>query len=296
MPGTPHIRAATSEDIPGLVKLFARYYNQHKPAAYFEWQFFQEVLPCALTVAVDDHDDVVGSFGYMRRPLSNGLICGQVMDILLDENQRGKGIFVAMAKHAFSVFTDVQIRVVLSNQAGTAALTRALGWKTLARVPVYTKSAQSDDQGHVLPALEAFIDPLRIQYTERSENWRFDQHPLNTYYRLETASLHGYLKLFVDPVDDTRRFGDVLYVTSNLELLRTQDWLSEAMNWFKEQGAGTCGLWSLPGNVVSTAALNEGFTIGEQERWLCGQVVDAACHDIFEETAWEVCAADAEFY
>ncbi len=292
----PVVRLAEPTDFPGLVRLFGRHYAQFKPEAYFAWQFFSPSAPAALAVAVDGSGEVVGSFGFMRRPLTDGRWAGQVMDILLDTDQRGKGVFDRLAHLAFSAFPDVALRLVLSNAAGTGALLRRPGWRAVARVPVFLADLSADT-----PAAAGLSDapspapPLAIAYDEAWERWRFDAHPFNRYHRLDEAGVRGYLKLFVDPKDSSRRAGDILLV-SPASPAATHAWLRAAREWFRAQAVPRCGLWALPGTPAAQAAVAAGFLPREQERWLCAQVVDNSGAFRLEDAAWDVRAADAEFY
>ena len=291
------VRAAVPADIPGLVSLFRRHYAQHKPDAYFRWQFFSPEMPASLAVATAG-GEVVGSFGCMRRALTHGLRAAQALDMLLDEPFRGQGVFARMAAHAAAAFPEVDVRIVLANRSGMAAVARRLGWAVVAQVPVYAALADGGAGSPAAPergAAESGEEALRIRYDETVESWRFASHPLNRYHRLEAAGLRGYLKCFADSVDSARRFGDILAVSSGDPGQRNA-WLRQALEWFRADGVGACGLWSLPGNPWAESALRIGFTPREQERWLCVQWADPAPAAEFRSRRWDVCAADAEFY
>ena len=295
--GKIQVRAAGPADIPGLVRLFHRHYAQHKPAAYFEWQFFAPEMPAALVVAEAD-GEVVGSFGFMKRALTRGLRAAQAMDMLLDEPFRGQGLFAQMAAQAAAAFPEVDVRLVLANRAGMAAVTRRLGWSVVAQVPVYAASLAGETGMPVSPApieAESGEEAVRIRYDEVVEAWRFAAHPVNRYHRLEASGLRGYLKCFTDPGDSARRFGDILYVAPGAPGQR-EAWLRRAVEWFRAEGVGECGLWSLPGNLWAESARRIGFRPREQERWLCAQWADKAPVDGLRTRRWDVCAADAEFY
>ena len=157
------LRIATLDDLSGLVQLFQHHYNQYKPEAYFAWQYFGAVHPVTLIVAQDVDNKIVGSFGAMVRPMSRGLLAAQAMDLLLDETHRGQGTFARMAELAFAALPEVDLRIVLSNQAGTAAVTRTLGWSRIARVPVWSP-AEPSPAGR--PAPVPSLEPLKIIFTD----------------------------------------------------------------------------------------------------------------------------------
>ena len=291
------VRAAGPADIPGLVRLFQRHYAQHKPAAYFAWQFFAPEMPAALIVAEAD-GEVVGSFGFMKRALTHGLRAAQAMDMLLDEPFRGQGLFARMAAQAAAAFPEVDVRLVLANRAGMAAVTRRLGWSVVAQVPVYAASLADATGMPVSPApieAESGAESLRIWYDEIVEAWRFAAHPVNRYHRLEASGLRGHLKCFADPGDPSRRFGDIMRVAPGNSGQR-EAWLRCALDWFRAEGVGECGLWSLPGNPLAETALRIGFRPRAQERWLCAQFPGAGAGEALRTGRWDVCAADAEFY
>lgn len=291
------VRMAAPADIPGLVRLFRRHYAQPKPAAYFRWQFFSPDMPAALVVA-EAAGEVIGAFGFMRRALTHGLQAAQAMDMLLDEPFRGQGWFAQMARQAAAAVPAVDVRVVLANRAGMAAVTRRLGWVVVAQVPVYAISLSGGAGTAACPAppdAESGEEALHIRYDEAVAAWRFAAHPLNRYHRLEAAGLRGYLKCFADPADPARRFGDVLYAAPG-DSAQREAWLRQALEWFRAEGVGECGLWSLPGNPWAESALRIGFRPREQERWLCVQWTNKAPTAGLRTPRWDVCAADAEFY
>ena len=291
------VRAAVPEDIPGLVRLFGRHYAQHKPDAYFRWQFFSPEMPASLAVT-DADGEVVGAFGFMRRALTHGLQGAQAMDMLLDGPFRGQGWFEQMAAQAAAAFPDVDVRLVLANRSGMTAVVRRLGWTVVAHVPVYAASISGEAGAAASPAspgADSGEEAVRIRYDEAAEAWRFTAHPVNRYHRLEASGLRGYLKCFADPGDPARRFGDILYVAPGAPGQR-EAWLRRAVEWFRRQQIASCGLWALPGNPLAESALRAGFLPREQERWLCVQWVGGSPDDGFRSRPWDVCAADAEFY
>ena len=291
------VRAATPADAPGLVRLFRRHYAQPKPAAYFRWQFFSPEMPAALAVAEAD-GEVVGSFGFMPRALTHGLRGAQAMDMLLDAPFRGRGLFAQLAGLAAAAVPAVDVRLVLANRAGMAAVVRRLGWTAVAQVPVYAVSLAGGTGTAACPAppdADSGAEAVRIRYDEAVETWRFAAHPLNRYRRLDVAGLRGYLKCFADPAEPARRFGDVLCAAPG-DSGQREAWLRQALEWFRAEGVGECGLWSLPGNPWAESALRSGFEPREQERWLCVQWADTAPAAAQRSRRWDVCAADAEFY
>jgi len=289
----PFVRLAEKSDIPGLVCLFSRYYSQNKPAAYFEWQFFSIEMPASLVVTVDGNN-VVGSFGLMCRPLSNGMRCAQAMDMLLDETYRGTGLFKEMARVARQSIPAVDGLVVLANRAGMEAVTRVLGWKMISKVPVFKISGIPDcggpDYGTRVQS-DRKDSSIHILYSRETELWRFNQHPLNTYHRLQTPETHGYVKIF--SASDVGLVGDILYVMS-ATAHEIEKWLCLAFKWFRENRVQICGLWSLPGTVMAQSAEKVGLLPNQQDRWLCVDVLKDSKR--LEHGQWNVCEADAEFY
>ena len=291
------VRAAVPDDIPGLVRLFGRHYAQHKPEAYFRWQFFSPEMPAALVVA-EAAGEVVGSFGFMKRALIHGLRAAQAMDMLLDVSFRGQGIFAQMAAQAAAAFPDVDVRLVLANRSGMEAVVRRLGWAVVAQVPVYAVSISGEAGADASPepsGADSGEEAVRIRYDEAAEAWRFAAHPVNRYHRLEASGLRGYLKCFADPGDFARRFGDILHVAPGAPG-RREAWLRRAVEWFRAEGVAEGGLWSLPGRPWAETALRVGFKPREQERWLCVQEMGGQSGEALRSRRWDVCAADAEFY
>ncbi len=283
------IRPARKEDAGALSQLFQKYYRQDKPAAYFEWQFFSPAPP-AVCMVVESEGSLIGTCGCVQRTVTDGSLAGHIVDMLVEEEFRGQGIFPRLLTAAMAAFPEVALYVVLPNAHGLQAIMRQPKWVNKGTVPLYqyVPETANDDEAkdHATAASCGFA------YDDVICAWRFAQHPTNRYETIDRGGLRGWVKVFSDPDDSSRKYGDIMQIEP-ASLDRLVDWLGAAIDWFATEGISDPALWAMDGGTIARAARRAGFKRREQARWLClapGQDKTAA------ERFWDVCSADAEFY
>ena len=126
-------RTAKKTDIGQLVNLMNSQYSRKKNARYSLWQFWQPAQPSTLIVALDNKK-IIGMFGLQKKTLSNKIVVGQLIDLLIMPDYRGQGIFKTMADKALQKYKGLQALVVFPNQNGKRACEKNFGMKTLAKI------------------------------------------------------------------------------------------------------------------------------------------------------------------
>lgn len=127
------IRLATRADISNLVILQNVQYARKQTPEYFEWQFFSSYYP-TICVAAWDNSRLVGMFGVQKRILTDGIICGHLIDLLIDAKYRGQGIFSRLCDYATTCFPDLQALTVLANLSGKNACVKSLGMTNITKL------------------------------------------------------------------------------------------------------------------------------------------------------------------
>ena len=126
-------RPAKISDIEQLVNLMNSQYARKKNQDYFVWQYFQSYYPTTLMCAVNN-DKVIAMLGMQQRILINGAKIAQLIDILVDKEWRGRGIFKQLAQKAIQDFNEVDLLCSFCNQNGKLACEKQMNFTTLAKI------------------------------------------------------------------------------------------------------------------------------------------------------------------
>ncbi len=296
---TINIRQGKTEDIPALVKLFNRNYKRQKTAGYFRWQFFNSAYPTLLILAWDDRQ-VVGMFGLQTRVLKSNLKVGQAIDMIIDENYRGKGLFEKLAAAAIALCGDIDALMVLTNLIGRFAVERRLGWKVAGMIPALVMEAKSnlavDARKVVSDAGQMQLKSEEFLYTDNTCQWRFDEHPDYSYTRITLDNdCFAYIKTFTEP-DSRSVTGDIMYVggclKSNNDIARV---LTKCCSNPNLDGVDSFALWALPGTPLHMVATQLGFEDRTQPRFLCCKSLNESSRHQENIESWCLFLSDAEF-
>lgn len=284
------IREGLINDIPYLIDLMFAQYEPQKGTGYFLWQFFHNPLNTILVVT-ESKGKIVGLFGLQQRTLKNGIKVGQAIDMLLNSNYRGLGIFKEMIEFACGKADNPDILFVLPNLNGKNAVEK-LGWQTVGKIDdmVWNPKLSYDielDTTKTKPTNTFF-------YSEEILKWRFDNHPENKYERISlTSDTFAFVKTFHDKVNNAI-IGDLVY----LECLDNdfRRLISLVLDNFQSKRVNSISCWALKGSKKYNSLLEMGFRILHRERYLCIKQLHPINEDIFEMISWDLHKADAEFY
>ncbi|MFH0892348.1 MAG: GNAT family N-acetyltransferase [Candidatus Falkowbacteria bacterium] len=281
-------RQAAESDIDRLIPLMNSQYARKKDENYFQWQFFHSYLPTALVVA-ETQNKIIGMFGLQKKTLSNNIIAGQLIDLLVTPNFRGQGVFEKMAETAFSSFNDLQILMVLPNEKGMRACNSKLNLKPIAKIDNlvlekknYKPLKDSND------TKKKFISFVK---SEDYLNWRYRKHPDYEYeFPKEDDGKTAVIKIFRDPISGNS-VGDIVDfydVGGELPIKGIETLFS-------------CGLsviytWALPHTNLFKYLIQAGFTTHEQPRYFSLKILDNKFDYLYNIKEWEIFPGDAELY
>ena len=176
-----------------FIDLMNRQYSRKKPTGYFNWQYFDTPLR-SIVIGAFINEKIVGGFGLQCRKLSNGLTGGQAIDLIVDEEFRGQGLFSGMGKKAMEfVRGSIDFCFSFPNSSGEKALSGSLGFRNVVTVRTLAlskdKMAEWDRQnrtdskeGHpFIYGNSKASDRLYFQREEAELNWRFKGNPEYNY-------------------------------------------------------------------------------------------------------------------
>jgi N-acetylglutamate synthase-like GNAT family acetyltransferase len=289
-------RAAKKSDIGQLVNLMNGQYARQKNARYFLWQFFKPVQPSTLIVAINNKK-IIGMFGIQKKILSNKVIVGQLIDLLILPDYRDRGIFKTMAGKALLRFKNLQAIIVFPNQNGKRACEKSLGMKTLAKIDsliLDTKNFQdhSDKTNFDNKNISQLI---QFKKTDTWRHWRYNLHPDYKYKKIiKNKDNFLIVKIFEDPLTKMK-YGDIVDIKqkkiTDLAIL-----VAKANNYFIKKNIKLITTWALPHTQISQFFKQLGFKPLSQERYFCVKVLKSKNKNLYDINNWQLVQADAEIY
>jgi GNAT superfamily N-acetyltransferase len=282
-------RPAHSKDIPFLVDFFNVQYTRKKDAQYYQWQYFDSYYP-TLCMTAWHNTELIGSFTVQKRVLSDGSIVGHLIDLLVEPQWRGKGIFFELGKRAIGSLTDLQAITVFPNANGRIACEKSLGMKTIVKIddivlspPIIIKQVEGNQS-----------DLIRFDNGSDYIKWRFDQNPEHTYQRIAVQTGYAITKLFKDPKTGDQ-FGDIVeYALKNYEEIVPL--FTEAAGKLFKKDIEHVATWALPHTHLFQVLMSAGAHTLPRERYFCIKILDPQHQYLNDIARWEVVQADAEIY
>jgi GNAT superfamily N-acetyltransferase len=294
-------RPAVQTDIPQMMELMNRQYNQKKSTAYFEWQYFLPFQP-TVSICAFVRDKLVGMFGLQKRRLHNrNVTVGQAIDLLVAPEWQRQGIFTRLGQLAAEYFNGLDILCVLPNLDGKNACERALGWKTLGKID----SLYLDSRSELPVSAEALEHSeyhgedtlVRFEYSAELRSWRFRANPDYHYADVSADSgVFAVTKIFADSLDG-KRYGDILDFECDRGNGKALAGLfAKASGHLIGQGVEGVITWALPHTPLYPVLKSLGFARLPQERYFCVKVLNLKCEYLNDVSVWHLVQADAELY
>lgn len=291
------LRKALPEDSQALADFMNKYYNRKKTADYFRWQYFSDTQPTELFIATLN-DNIIGMCGLQIRQSSVGM-CGFGIDYLVDESQRGCGLFSLLEYISFlsSLEHGCAFLATLPNRQGMLVRDNRNGWKTIAKVnQLQIDSGKINDR---LPKDLNLSDSSLIHFfkNEKYIDWRFGKNPTYSYERLELdKSNFAMTKIFIDPLTGSV-CGDIVDFSIDPEKPeKTGELFNFACKYFNEKNIKTITTWALPHTDLYKILLSMGFEELPQERYFCLRSLDPKLDKLYNINNWQLVQADAEIY
>ena len=286
-------RFASQEDIPGIVKFINLYYNRNFTAEYFQWQYFDSVFPTVLSCAFYNNE-IVGMFGLQKKTLNTGLKIGQAIDMLVDSNYRGNGIFQEVGDRAIHHFNDLSMLCVLPNLNGKIAIEKKMNWSTLGRVDclqLTEKSLTADGNVPLKNDKYSNSQEFKFQYNESIIDWRFTNNPFHSYSKINVnSSTCSFVKLFFNKKEG-KTYGDIVYFTfDNPQSFNAL--IRKSIKYLKEKNANVINIWG--SDRLAYLLMNIGFNKVLQERYFCLGQLNNNDHKIKNLNNWHLMMSDVE--
>ena len=315
----------TSHDSNQFCQLSNSLYARPVNEAYYSWQFFQTPFPSLTTVAVTPDGELCGSYTlHIQQALPDKVNVAWVLDIMVSPTYQRKGIFRHLTEYAAQQaqqFNPVAL-CVMANEKADRACVDGLGWQ---RINVFNTwfltHAASNEAARSLTYrpidnFELCAELLSRQpcavssegqslVTNRRSvdylNWRFVKNPRYNYARFvaeKSSGIFGYLvlKVFRDPVSE-KSYGDIVDVCwAEDDIASLRDMLLFAISWFRQAGVEEIAMWLQTNTMLDRVGVALGFTLRQQPRYFCCNVLDARYDWLKEPDRWFITMADSEVY
>ncbi len=293
---TIDVREATVKDGAQFVKLFNTYYKRKTNTDYFKWQFFDSPAESRLFAAFD-RQNLIGYYGVKLCRLSNGVSAGFLVDLLVDEMYRKRGVQYLLHDELLRYCESSNVSVVLSlpNASGNAAL-NAMGWRTIAKIDnlilekaeLRSKNVNSADSNGRKQLIE-FVK------NEEYVKWRFRNNPIYRYNEITiNKNSHAVTKLFNDPVTKVM-YGDIVDIKLN-QPASFNSLFNKIVERMVENKVHALTTWALPHTEAFFYLNKIGFMSSPQERYFCIKLLDSSCAELEQIENWNLVQADAEIY
>jgi len=293
------IRKATESDGNTFVDLYNQYYKNRKTSIdYFKWQFLDSPFDSQLFL-VFNNDKLIAYCGLKIYKLSNNLNTGFVIDFLIDESYRNRGI-AFLLENAITLYCkerDVLLLSALPNIFGNAAL-KAMGWTSVAKVDTMVLDLK---ENHSLNKIE--VKPhqskeelVKFYKNEIYRNWRFNQSPVYSYeYVSKGNKAVAVTKLFFDSVNDVI-YGDIVDIELSEHEELAESLIDEVITNMDAQQVKTLTCWAFPHTNLYGVLINKGFKSLPQNRFFCVKPLSSQNEYLVSLNKWDLVEADSEVY
>jgi GNAT superfamily N-acetyltransferase len=300
------VRPVGPDGSGAFVEMMNRTYTRKKTPSYFEWQFFTDPAEAVLLGAYAG-TRLVGCFGIKHRRLSSGRSACGAIDLIVDEEYRGKGIFSLLAREALAAYSNgADLWYSFANTQGKAALEKSLGWKTICTVRTLVTCRPCDagsQKGNVFEADgygwehndKSFENRIFFLRDEKELAWRFARNPEYDYTVVDCDDGFAVVKLFTDPATGAR-FGDIVEFGTGdgrSSLLRL---LCRVTSYLLREGVSKVTAWALPGSVTRRILNGIGFRESDQVRYFLIGAHTKEAAGLFRPESWFLVESDAEIF
>lgn len=300
-----NFRLATPQDATAFCALSNSLYARPVNEDYYRWQFFQCPFPSLLNIAVDENDELVGTYCLH---VQNGV--AWVLDIMVSPKFQRQGIFRQLVDFGFENLKqyDAKAIVVMANEKAERACVTGLGWKRINTfLTAFATPEKSErftleyEKINNFPEISLPTDLFSNSRTSAYQNWRFIENARYNYDIFaahKNGNLFGYvvLKIFRDPVSN-QAFGDIVdIIWAENDRESIADLLRFSLNHFAEQKVGNAAMWLQSNTLLDNVGLEIGFKQSAQPRYFCGKALQKDFEYLEESDQWFINMADSEVY
>lgn len=300
-----NFRLATPQDAPAFCELSNSLYARPVNEAYYDWQFFKCPFPSLLNIAVDENDELVGTYCLH---VQNGV--AWVLDIMVSPKFQRQGVFQQLVDFGFENLReyDAKAIVVMANEKADRVCVDGLGWTRINTfLTCFATPEKSEkfileyERLNDFPEINLPTELFSNARTSAYQNWRFianARYSYDIFAAHKHGELFGYivLKIFRDPVSN-QAFGDIVDIfwrENDKEFLA--DMLRFSLSHFAEQNVGNAAMWLQTNTLLDSVGFAVGFQKSEQKRFFCGKALREDFKYLEESANWFINMADSEVY
>lgn len=293
------LKKATESDGISFVNLYNQYYSNRKTSInYFKWQYLDSPFDSQLFLVLKN-DKLIAYCGLKIYLLSNNLSTGFVIDFLIDETHRRKGIAFLLEEAIVSYCkeSDVHLLSALPNPFGNATLS-AMGWTTVAKVDSMTLDLKENHSLKIVAAKQKDVieEPFKFYKDEVYRSWRFDQSPVYSYENVSVGNkAFAVTKLFFDSFNGIT-YGDIVDIVVSEQEELAEPLIEEVIKYMNLKKVRTLTCWAFPHTRLYSVLLSKGFKSKPQNRFFCIKPLSRELEYLVSLNKWDLVEADSEVF
>ncbi|MGV8058411.1 MAG: GNAT family N-acetyltransferase [Smithellaceae bacterium] len=288
------IRKGTADDIPGMMQLFNTYTTPPKSAYFFHWW---NNTPSVIYCAIED-EELVGMFVVIKRKLTNNLICGVLMGLLVNSDWRGRGLFKELGDKAMAHFDDMDLFCCLTNKVGKKALEKNFNFTAISNIETMVLAINgaklsSNYQSTPITADTRFInfnkrqdDTIMFLADEEFRQWRYKAHPRYSYEMISKGSNEFAIVNKYFDNETNVRYGDIVdFETETLEEMRLLDLINYSRSNLKKD-VEVVTIQAVPDSLLYEVSKKIGFIESNIKHSCCIKVKESCNEYLYDSTKW----------
>lgn len=267
--------------------LMNRHYQRHRPPEYFQWQYF-EYPSKVFSSGCFQGTELLGMFGLQRKELTNFGPIDQVVDIIIEQAHRGRGIFLKLWQHVTKQIESGP-QFIIGNRSGGEACIRRLGFRRVLKIDQFCAGPNLS-----LKQLEVEPPSARLGFEMNTplRRWRFERNPFFSYQQFDSIDGSQATAKIFRPSEESPLFGDIVHYGFQDQ---TANAIALAYRHLSRAGCDQITTWALPGSGLRESLLSAGFEVEPQERLLCVGGVSAQS-ELLRPDLWHILQCDTEHF
>lgn len=269
---------------------------------YAVWQYFNHEVP-TIVFGAFHKNELIGCEALQLAQLSNGIVSGIIIDVIIHTAYRGNGIFglIEDAITSYAHLNNIDIIWSIANQAGMTAMVKA-GRRNVGKIRQQSLSLedynhfckQSVKYDNVHKALE--IEKVNRNYSDTLD-WKFKNNPRFLYHEVAINDIQkSYIKLF----DDKKKgilVGDIVFyprpVTNDgmfVELIQ------KSCEKLFSLGTTMVSIWAVEHSPQFNILKQFGFKEDGYIKYLTCKILNEEYSYLYDLKYWDLAQADSEMF